>query len=112
MPLATQTLEDALVVTPSEQRLDAQAAVGFRAEFMQAAADGQGPIVLDLANVKFMDSSGLGAVVACFKALGRGRPLVVAGATPTVAKLFAMTRIDQVLRLAPSVDEALAVARA
>ena len=112
MPLATTILDDALIIAPTEQRLDAQAAVGFRDDFMKACAEGQGPIVLDLANVKFMDSSGLGAVVACFKALGRGRPLVVAGATPAVTKLFAMTRIDQVLRLAPSVDEALAVARA
>ena len=111
MPLATTTRDEVLVVTPSEARLDAQAAVGFRDEFMEAAAGGEGPIVLDLAAVKFMDSSGLGAVVACYKALGRARPLVVAGASPAVAKLFAMTRIDQVLRIAPSVDEALAVAR-
>jgi anti-sigma B factor antagonist len=112
MPLATRTSDDALILSPSEPRLDAQAAVPFRDAFLKASEGGSGPVVLDLAAVTFMDSSGLGAIVACFKALGRARPLVVAGASPSVAKLFAMTRIDQVLKLTPGVDEALAAVRA
>jgi anti-sigma B factor antagonist len=110
VPLEVRQNGDVLILVPSEARLDAQAAIPFRDDFTREAGAHAGPVALDLAAVRFMDSSGLGAVVAGFKQLGAGRRLVVFNAAPAVKKLFQMTRIDKVL---PLVDtEAEAVARA
>lgn len=58
----------------------------------------QGPahIVLDLSNVTFVDSSGLGATFAAMKQLSSERRLDLAGLTPDVAKVFRLTRMDTV----------------
>lgn len=108
MPLNSRAHEGLLILSPTESRLDAQAALTFREAFTQAATAHTGPVALDLGAVKFMDSSGLGAVVAGFKQLGPGRKLVIFNAAPPVKKLFQMTRIDRVLPLVDTEAEALA----
>jgi anti-sigma B factor antagonist len=53
-------------------------------------------IVLDLAQVGFIDSSGLGAIVALRKMLGPDRVLELAALSVSVAKVFRLTRMDGV----------------
>ena len=56
-------------------------------------------IALDLSEVDFIDSSGLGAIVSVLKQLdGRG-DLVIVGAKPAVMNLFRLTRMDKVFRM-------------
>jgi anti-sigma B factor antagonist len=107
MALKQDYHDDVLVLAPGEARLDAQAAIAFKQDFIGAIAEHEGPVGLDLGGVTFMDSSGLGAIVACFKGLGRGRALVVFNAKPAVRKVFEITRIDRVLPMVASLDEAL-----
>ena len=63
--------------------------------------------ILDLSEVPYMDSKGLGMVVnhhtSCQE---KGVRLVVAGATPRVQELFAMTKVDTILSLSPTVTDA------
>ena len=72
-------------------------------------SDNQGKtrVVLDLSKVEFMDSSGLGAVVGSMKQLGRDRQLDLAGLTPTVDKVFRITRMDRVFRIYDTAEAAL-----
>ena len=51
-------------------------------------------LVLDLSGVDFVDSSGLGAIVACLKRLGPRGDLAIAGARGAVSRLFTLTRMD------------------
>jgi anti-sigma B factor antagonist len=53
-------------------------------------------VILDMSRVNFLDSSGLGAVVASMKALAPERKLELSGLTPTVQKVFRLTRMDSV----------------
>jgi anti-anti-sigma factor len=63
--------------------------------------------ILDLTEVPYMDSKGLGMVVNHHTSCqGKGVRLVVAGATPRVQELFAMTRVDTILSLSPTIEEA------
>lgn len=67
--------------------------------------------ILDLSQVPYMDSAGLGAVVNCHThSQNRGARLIVAGTSERVFALFRSTRIDSVLTMAPSVAEAEALA--
>ena len=63
-------------------------------------ADGAGPVdvVVNLADVPFIDSSGLSVLVATHKRLrDRGGSLAVEGPSATARRLFAIAGLDQVL---------------
>lgn len=56
------------------------------------------PVVLDLTNTQFMDSSGLGALAEAHNvARDAGRRLLVAGAQRPVRRVLEITRMDHVL---------------
>jgi anti-sigma B factor antagonist len=63
-------------------------------------------VVLDLGQVTFVDSSGLGAIVAVMKSMGDGRRLDLASLTPDVAKVFRLTRMDTVFLIHADLDRA------
>ena len=65
-------------------------------------------LILELSGVDFIDSVGLGVLVAVLKRVrGRGGEVVVAGAGPRVGDLLRVTRLDEILDLYPDVDAAL-----
>ncbi len=99
---------DARIVTVNAERIDAAIAIQFK-ENMRAETDsGPDRVILDLSRVTFIDSSGLGAIVAAMKQLGNGRQLDLAGLCPMVEKVFRLTRMDTVFQLFPSLDDAIA----
>ena len=63
---------DVAVVAPKVRRLDASVAPAFRQAVLQLVEGGDTRVVLDLARLEFLDSSGLGAMVSILKALGTG----------------------------------------
>lgn len=96
-----------LVVTVGDRRIDAAVAVRFKDKMLELTEHPSQRVVLDLSNVEFLDSSGLGAVVGSMKQLGRKRQLDLAALTPTVEKVFRITRMDRVFRIFPDKDSAL-----
>jgi anti-anti-sigma factor len=63
--------------------------------------------VLDLTQVPYMDSVGLGMVVTHYvRCSHNGIKTVLAGSTPRLLELFRMTKVDGILSLSPTVDEA------
>lgn len=64
-------------------------------------------VVLDLSNVPYMDSSGLGAILNAYvSAKKNGRALVLAGVNDRVNALLQLTKVDAVLKIYPDVDSA------
>lgn len=100
-----------LVVRPLPKRLDASVAPGFKAEVAREIEAGHRHLVLDLGGVDFMDSTALGAVVSCVKAIGGRGDLAVSGARGPVLKLLKLTRLDRVLKLHDTPEEAAAAIR-
>lgn len=79
-------------------RLNATSADQIGAAVRSATDTGRPRIVLDLAAVVFMDSSGLGAVVRALKtARGAGGDLRVARPSPQARLVFELTNMDRVL---------------
>lgn len=98
---------EALVISVLETRLDAAVAIAFKELVRDLSATEGTPVILDLAQVEFLDSSGLGAIVGVMKMLGADRPLEIAGPTAGVRKLFRLTRMDTVFKIhdrAPQTD--------
>jgi anti-anti-sigma factor len=64
--------------------------------------------IFDLTRVPQMDSSGLGVLVSHHIACrAKGIKVVVVGPSPNVKQLFKFTRVDTVLPVAATVEEAL-----
>jgi anti-sigma B factor antagonist len=108
MQLVHEKIDKVLVVKPLEKRMDAFIAIDFRGQMGAFISEGQELIVLDLSEVDFVDSSGLGAIVASLKMLGGKGDLVIAGASDKVMSLFKLTRMDRVFQIFTGKDEAVA----
>ncbi|MEM6303430.1 MAG: STAS domain-containing protein [Pseudomonadota bacterium] len=96
------------VVSVLDTRIDAAVALAFKDAMRKETEGGPKTVVLDLREVDFIDSSGLGAIVATMKHLAPARKLVLAGLTPAVDKVFRLTRMDSVFSVFQSLDDALA----
>lgn len=98
---------NALIVTVKDRRIDAAVAVRFKNRMIELTEDTAERVILDLSQVEFLDSSGLGAVVGSMKQLGRNRRLDLAGLTSSVEKVFRITRMDRVFHIYESLEAAL-----
>ena len=107
MELSSNTVGPVQVVTVHNSRIDAAAAIEFK-DAMRVETETEAAIViLHLQEVTFIDSSGLGAIVAAMKHMGQERSLVLAGLTPAVDKVFRLTRMDRVFGVFPTLEAAL-----
>ena len=96
------------VVLTLAGELDLAAAPTVREHLESAAATGAHSIVLDMAEVTFVDSSALRELLRADSALrGAGRTLILTAVPPAVVRLLELTRTDDVLASAPSVEDAL-----
>jgi len=88
-------------------RLNMVAAPRLKTAVDDAVSSGRPRIVVDLNEVSFMDSSGLGALVAGLKRARQGSgELRITGVNTQVATVLKLTNLDRVLRAHPSVDAA------
>lgn len=96
-----------VVVEPSG-RLDMVGAGPVRKAVTELVGDGR-RLVVDLDAVEFLDSSGLGALIACLKSARQaGGDLRIARPNEQVMLVLQLTSMDTVLRPWGSVEDALA----
>jgi anti-anti-sigma factor len=78
--------------------IDPSSAEAFRAEVADAvarAADMGGQVVLDFADVDFIDSTGLTVLIDAHRTLGaQDRVLAVANARPHIRRVFEVTGLE------------------
>ena len=110
MQMTASDVDGVLLVTVKDRRIDAAVAVRFKDKMQELTLEPAERVILDLSEVEFLDSSGLGAVVGSMKHLGRSRRLDLAALTPTVEKVFRITRMDRVFRIFPTIEDALEAA--
>lgn len=69
-------------------------------------AEGAKKIVLDLSEVKLMNSSfGLGIITACWASVNRaGGKMTIANPSAKVTQLLKITKLDQILEISDSVE--------
>lgn len=88
--------------------LDAHTAPALQAQLSPLSQRPDVALVVDLSQVGFIDSTGLGVLVTTLKHVresGGSLDVVVAG--PRVLKVFALTGLDVVIPLHATLDEAL-----
>jgi anti-sigma B factor antagonist len=96
------------VVTVKQDSLDARSAKEFRDDLEGAITD-EAKILLDMSNVEFVDSAGLGTIVATLKRLrASGGDLTICCVHKTVRALFELVRMHRLVEIYDTRDEALA----
>lgn len=106
MDIGCDIIDGALIARVRESRIDAAVAIRFKDRLREVLAEHPARrVVLDLSQVDFLDSSGLGAVVAVMKMAGPGRSVELAALTPTVEKVFRLTRMDRVFTIHPQAPD-------
>ncbi len=94
MELTVEATPTATVIRVHASRIDVPTALQFKEDMRSLTARQDGRFILDLQSVQFIDSSGLGAVVASMKQLRPGQALELAALQPIVEKVFRLTRMD------------------
>ena len=107
MNLLSEQHSNTLVLTADAVRIDAACAIQFKDQMRELTQDVSGRVVLDLSAVDFVDSSGLGAIVAAMKMLSPNHRLELAALSPTVDKVFRLTRMDTVFAIHQDLQAAL-----
>jgi len=80
--------------------VDLQTSAALRADLLSSIEGSQGDIVVDLSNVEFMDSTGLGVLLGALRRLAEDRrSLELVLAAPTVLRVFEVTGLDHVFNI-------------
>lgn len=108
MHITTDSHDNKTILGLKEERLDAHNSGELRDRILKLLENGETQLVIDLAEVRFIDSSGLGALLSGYKnATLRSGSFVLVGLQPRVQSMFELTRLHRVFEIYPSVEAAL-----
>ncbi|HHY58982.1 MAG TPA: STAS domain-containing protein [Clostridia bacterium] len=60
-------------------------------------------LILDVSGLEMIDSSGVGVIISLLKKLD-GKDLILVAPQPKIARVFEITRINQIVPILPSLD--------
>ena len=98
---------DVTVFTLLESRVTSDNVTAFQEEVLRRVEEGERKLVLDFGAVEFVDSTGIGTVVVVHQKLQNRGVFAVVGLQHQVRNLFKLTRMDKVVPVYESTDEAL-----
>ncbi len=108
MNLKTELNGAVTVIVVREERIDAHNSDQLKAEMNRLFEGGTKDLVVDLKEVRFIDSSGLGVLVSGFKnASTRQGSIKLCSLQNQVKSMFELTRLHRVFDIYQTVDEAL-----
>ena len=108
MKLQLEDKNGIVIVYVREDRLDAHNSNDLKEEMQRLFREAKKNILIDLSEVRFIDSSGLGALVSGFKnAITNQGSLKLSSLQPQVKSMFELTRLHRVFEIFPSTVEAV-----
>lgn len=109
MKYSVEKLDDYAVMTLGEENLNSVKAPDLKAEFLTLKNQGIPNLILNLENVKYVDSSGLSAILTGNRLWTEEEGLfVLTGvAHPSVKMLISISRLDTVLNIKESSADAI-----
>lgn len=107
MKLTQQQLNGFSVLYIKEERIDAHNSGDLKQYILDMIESGENNIVVQLQEVKFVDSSGLGALLAGYKhAATKSGKLALSNMQRQVLSMFELTRLNRVFEIYSDLDEA------
>ncbi|MEO0008639.1 MAG: hypothetical protein RJA20_2835 [Bacteroidota bacterium] len=100
--------EQYAVLTLEEENLNSSYAPAFKSDLILLNQEGIRNLILDLSKVKYVDSSGLSAILTGHRLWKDQGCFVIAGhLQPMVSKLIDISRLQSILTLIPTLSEAV-----
>ena len=91
-----------------EDKLDSPLSPALKSEFVTLNAEGIKNIILDMSEVKYVDSSGLSALLVGNRIYNEdGGIFILASLNDHVMKLIRISQLNNVLNLLPTVEESI-----
>ena len=98
------------ILALDEENLNSTIAPNLKSDFIFFSQEGVRNFILDMTNVKFVDSSGLSAILTGHRLWKYpGAFIVVGELQPMVKKLIEISRLDAIFRLSPTIEEAVSL---
>ncbi len=96
------------VLIPKEEKIDSVLAPTLKADLITYEVEGAKNIILDLKNVKFMDSSGLSAMLVGNRTFReKNCSFVICNVNNHIEKVLKISKLDTVLGILPTLQEAI-----
>lgn len=111
--IISQQVAGVLVITIRESRISEGSVIESLRQEIEQAITGQSNqrVVLDFSAVELMSSETLGLLIGLYRDLAEsGGRIVLCGVREPIQKVLAVTRLDQLFRIAPNIEAALRVA--
>lgn len=90
------------------EKIDALRTPQLKTELTTLSAEGAKSFILDFTEVKYVDSSGLSAILLANRLCeGAAGILVLCGINDTVKKVLSIAQLDKVLTIMPTKEEAI-----
>ncbi|MFZ4894222.1 STAS domain-containing protein [Plantibacter sp. Mn2098] len=107
MAVTTEPIGEDIVAFRLDGRLNMVSAPALRSAVVSALAEGRSKVVIDLAEVTFMDSAGLGALIACLKTARQvGGDVRISAPSEQVSMVLSLSNVDRILVPYESVEAA------
>lgn len=108
MQYAVDKSERYTTLSLQEEKLDTLVAPKLKTEFVTMFQAGTSNLILDMSKVKYVDSSGLSAILVANRLAGEAKGyMVMIGVQDHVMKLINISKLDQVLTILKSKEEAI-----
>lgn len=92
----------------NEEKLDATISPELKSEFLAIQGQGITNMIVDLSQVKYIDSSGLSALLVGNRVFTEnGGSFIMVGVSDHAMKLISISQLDKVLEILPTVEEAV-----
>lgn len=96
------------VLTIQDQRIDAHNSAELKEYLAQMVERGEKQIIVQLEHVRFIDSSGLGALLSGHKQLAvKAGQFALSNIQPQVLSMFELTRLNRVFDIYADINEAV-----
>lgn len=99
--------ENYSIVKIGDEKVDTSIAPELKSEFMTLNQDGVKSIIIDMSDVKYVDSSGLSALLVGNRTFTENGAFVLFNITDHVMKLISISQLDKVMTIVPNKEEAV-----
>jgi len=91
-----------------EEKLDSSVSSSLKSDLITMQAEGVPNVIVDLSEVKYIDSSGLSALLVGNRVFGEaGGTFILAAPSEHTEKLIKISQLDKVLDILPTAHEAI-----
>ena len=106
MEFTVDKYENYSIAKITQEKVDSTVAPELKSEFMNLAQDGVKSLIVDMAAVKYVDSSGLSALLVGNRSFTEQGAFVLYNVTDHVMKLVSISQLDKVMTIVAGQEEA------